>query len=57
MSTKRQGSVLGTVQIVLIVLKCFELISWPWIMVLIPAWILIGVVVLGILNFIFMRGS
>ena len=30
---------LGVLQIVLIVLKAFGLIDWPWILVLFPLWI------------------
>lgn len=47
-----EGSILSTAQIVLVILKCFELISWPWAAVLIPVWILIGYIVIFVLSFI-----
>ena len=36
---------LGVLQIVLIVLKAFGLIDWPWILVLFPLWIELAFVV------------
>lgn len=38
--------VLGALQIVLIVLKAFGLIDWPWLLVLFPLWIEISLIVL-----------
>lgn len=38
--------VLGALQIVLIVLKAFGLIDWPWLLVLFPLWIELSLVVL-----------
>lgn len=37
---------LGALQIVLIVLKAFGLIDWPWLLVLFPIWIELSLVVL-----------
>ena len=37
---------LGVLQIVLIVLKAFGLIDWPWLLVLFPLWIDIALVAL-----------
>lgn len=47
-----EGSILSTAQIVLVILKCFELISWPWAAVLIPAWIMIVYDVIFMISFI-----
>lgn len=38
--------VLGALQIVLVVLKAFGLIDWPWLLVLFPFWIELSLVVL-----------
>ena len=35
---------LGVLQIVLIVLKAFGLIDWPWLLVLFPMWIVLALV-------------
>lgn len=37
---------LGALQIVLIVLKAFGIIDWPWMLVLFPIWIELSLVVL-----------
>ena len=49
-STETHGvSVLGVLLIVFIVLKLVGVISWSWWVVLIPLWISIGLVIIGIL--------
>jgi len=40
---------LGTVQIVLIILKMTGLISWSWLLVLIPIWIWGGIILLALI--------
>ncbi len=42
---------LGVIQIVLIILKLFNLISWSWFQVLIPLWIMLGLII-----FVFLVG-
>ena len=38
---------LGVLQIVFIVLKLTDLISWPWLVVLIPLWIeIVGIIIM-----------
>lgn len=50
-STETHGvSVLGVLLIVFIVLKLVGVISWSWWVVLIPLWISIGLVIIGILT-------
>lgn len=39
-------SFLGFLQLLFIALKVFNLIDWPWMVILIPLWINLGVVVL-----------
>ena len=49
-NTETHGvSVLGVLLIVFIVLKLVGVISWSWWVVLIPLWISIGLVIIGIL--------
>lgn len=43
-------SALGVLQIVFIVLKCVDLIDWPWTMVLIPSWISLGLTALAVVG-------
>lgn len=45
-TTKGGIGVFGTLQIVLIVLKAFGMIDWPWLLVLFPIWIELSLVVL-----------
>ena len=40
--------ILGVLQIVFIVLKCLNIIDWPWMKVFIPLWIYIVLLVLVI---------
>ena len=50
-NTETHGvSVLGVLLIVFIVLKLVGVISWSWWVVLIPLWISIGLVIIGILT-------
>lgn len=41
--------ILGVLQIIFIVLKCLDLITWPWKVVLIPLWIDLGIIALVLL--------
>lgn len=41
--------ILGVLQIIFIVLKCLDLITWPWKVVLIPLWIDLGIIALALL--------
>lgn len=41
--------VLGVLQIIFIVLKCINVINWPWRTVLIPLWIDLALVVIAII--------
>jgi len=43
-SNNKGMSVLGVLQIIFIVLKCFKVITWSWWLVLIPLWVEIGVI-------------
>ncbi len=42
---------LGTVQVVFIILKLCNLISWSWWTVLIPLWIVISIIILLIVAY------
>ena len=42
-------SLLWILQIIFIVLKCTNLIDWPWKVVLIPLWIDLGIIALALL--------
>lgn len=44
--------VLGVLQIIFIVLKCVNVIDWPWRTVLIPLWIELALVVIAIIALI-----
>ena len=56
-NTETHGvSVLGVLLIVFIVLQLVGVISWSWWIVLIPLWISIGLVVIGILAIAAIRG-
>lgn len=41
--------VLGVLQIIFIVLKCFNLIDWTWTQVFIPSFIWLGIVLIGVI--------
>jgi hypothetical protein len=45
-------SLLGVVQIVLLILKACNVIDWPWKIVLIPLWIELGVAAIVVIIFI-----
>ena len=45
---------LGVLQIIFIVLKCFNLIDWTWTKVFIPSYIWLGLVILGVLIMMFL---
>ena len=52
MKTKETGrgiGILGVLQIIFIVLKLCGLISWRWMVVLIPTWISLGCFLVGLL--------
>ena len=45
-SSNNGMGVLGTLQIIFIVLKCIGTITWSWWAVLIPLWISLGLIVI-----------
>ena len=48
-------TVLETLLIVFIVLKVNNLVAWSWWLVLIPLWISLGLVIIGILGIIMLK--
>lgn len=42
-------SILGVLQIMFIVLKCFGLIDWTWTQVFIPTFIAAGLILIGVI--------
>lgn len=47
--------VLGVLQIIFIVLKLVGVINWSWLLVLIPVWVVIGLLILGVIIALFVK--
>ena len=53
--TSSGGRFMGALQLALIILKLLGKIKWSWVWVLSPAWVTIGIAILFIIIYIWLR--